>query len=71
MVKRAFHKELARVIDWRLEELERLGVSITLNRLIEREDIVALGADAIVIATEPWIPAGHFRAPTESRLVTS
>ena len=44
-------KELARVIDWRLEELERLGVSITLNRLIEREDIVALGADAIVIAT--------------------
>ena len=28
-------RELARVIDWRLEELERLGVSITLNRLIE------------------------------------
>jgi len=44
-------KELARVIDWRLDELERLGVSIHFNRLMEREDILALGADAIVIAT--------------------
>ncbi len=43
--------ELARIIDWRLDELERLGVTLTLNRLMSHEELIVLDAETIVIAT--------------------
>ncbi len=43
--------ELARIIEWRLDELQRLGVPLHLNHLMSREDITALNAEVVVIAT--------------------
>ena len=43
--------ELARIIDWRVDELERLGVPLMLNRPMARQNIVDLDAEVVVIAT--------------------
>ena len=43
--------ELARIIEWRLDELQRLDVPLHLNHLMSREDITALDTQAVVIAT--------------------
>ena len=44
-------REMAGIIDWRLAELERLGVTLHCNRLAEAEDVLALDPEAVVIAT--------------------
>jgi len=44
-------KELARVIDWRIDELARLKVPVFYHRLMDHESIDRLGAQVIVIAT--------------------
>jgi len=63
-------KELARVIDWRLEELERLNVSIHLNRMMERQDILDLGADAVVIATGALDTCRDFAGTASIRVIS-
>jgi len=63
-------KELARVIDWRLDELERLGVSINLNRMMERQDILDLGAEAVVIATGALDSCRDFAGATGIRMIS-
>ncbi|MFE0017047.1 FAD-dependent oxidoreductase [Mesorhizobium sp. NPDC059054] len=44
-------KELIGIIDWRLAELERLGVDIRYDVWAESEDVLALEPDVVVIAT--------------------
>ncbi|MGN6549225.1 MAG: FAD-dependent oxidoreductase [Pararhizobium sp.] len=44
-------KELIGIVDWRLSELERLGVAITYNIVAEASDVEALEPDVVVIAT--------------------
>lgn len=44
-------KELWGIIDWRLSELEALGVEIIYNRYAESEDVLGLSPDVVVIAT--------------------
>ena len=44
-------KEMIGIIDWRLAELERLGVAIQYNRFAEASDILDKGPDLVVIAT--------------------
>jgi 2,4-dienoyl-CoA reductase-like NADH-dependent reductase (Old Yellow Enzyme family) len=56
-------KELMGIVDWRLAELERLGVEIVCNRWAEKDDILHLGPDVAVIATgglpqNPQLDAG-------------
>ena len=63
-------KELARVIDWRLDELERLGVSISFNRMMERPDILDLGAEAVVIATGALDSCRDFAGATGTRMIS-
>ncbi|HCK75612.1 MAG TPA: hypothetical protein DHW07_00540, partial [Gammaproteobacteria bacterium] len=62
--------ELARVIDWRLDELERLGVSIYLNRMMEQEDILDLDADAAVIATGALASCRDFAGAAGIRVIS-
>lgn len=44
-------KELIGIVDWRLAELERLGVDIRYDIWAEAEDVNALGPDVVVVAT--------------------
>lgn len=50
--------ELVGIIDWRLSELERLGVRIDYGVFAERSDVEALDPDYVVVATGgvPQIP---------------
>jgi len=44
-------KELIGIVDWRVAELERLGVAIHYDRWAEPDDVMALGPDVVVVAT--------------------
>ncbi len=44
-------RELQGIIDWRLAELDRLGVEIRYNLFAEAADVLALRPDMVVIAT--------------------
>ncbi len=51
MIANPRRRDLSGIIDWRLSELERLGVPITYDRYIEVDDILALAPDIVVVAT--------------------
>ncbi len=44
-------KELIGIVDWRLAELERLGVEIRYDIWAEKEDLLALSPEIVVVAT--------------------
>ncbi len=44
-------KEMIGIVDWRLDELERLGVSMRYNVWAEAADVLSLEPDVVVIAT--------------------
>ncbi len=44
-------REIKGIIDWRLAELERLGVTLRYNCFAEPDDVLALSPDMVVIAT--------------------
>ncbi len=44
-------REMIGIIDWRLAELERLGVALRYNCFAEAQDVLALTPDMVVIAT--------------------
>ncbi|MGC9417696.1 MAG: FAD-dependent oxidoreductase [Rhodovulum sp.] len=44
-------REMTGIVDWRLEELDRLGVEIRYNTWAEAEDVLALEPEVVVIAT--------------------
>ncbi|OQM76975.1 FAD-dependent oxidoreductase [Manganibacter manganicus] len=44
-------KELIGIVDWRLGELERLGVEIRYDTWAEKDDVLALDPDCVVVAT--------------------
>ena len=44
-------EEFQSVIDWRRRQLEQLQVRVELGRRVEADEIVALGVDAVVLAT--------------------
>jgi NADPH-dependent 2,4-dienoyl-CoA reductase/sulfur reductase-like enzyme len=43
--------DLIGVVDWRVQELERLGVEVHLNRFAEAGDVRALSPDCVIVAT--------------------
>ncbi|MCP3933822.1 MAG: NADH:flavin oxidoreductase [Actinomycetia bacterium] len=51
--------DLVGIIDWRLSELERLGVTIRLNTVADRLAVLALEPDIVMVATggSPQLPA--------------
>ncbi len=44
-------RELIGIVDWRLSELEHLGVTIRYDTWAEAEDVLALAPDAVIVAT--------------------
>lgn len=44
-------RELAGIVDWRLAELDRLGVTLRCNVMAEAADVLALAPDVVVVAT--------------------
>lgn len=44
-------RDLIGIIDWRLAELERLGVAIRYNSYVEADEVLAEAPDAVIIAT--------------------
>ncbi|MEI4471022.1 oxidoreductase [Frigidibacter sp. MR17.24] len=47
----ARRREMIGIVDWRLAELERLGVEIRYNAYAEAADVTALAPDVVVVAT--------------------
>lgn len=43
--------EIIGLVDWRVRELERLGVELRFNTLAEADDVVALEPDTVIVAT--------------------
>jgi 2,4-dienoyl-CoA reductase-like NADH-dependent reductase (Old Yellow Enzyme family) len=50
-VRAAWRKDLIGIIDWRRQELERLGVEVRLNAFAEPQDVIAERPDAVIVAT--------------------
>jgi len=51
LVRNPRRREMIGIIDWRLSELERLGVEIRYDVYAEEEDVIALKPDLVVVAT--------------------
>ena len=49
--KASWRRDLVGVIDWRVQELEILGVDMHLNSFVETQDVLAEDPDMVVIAT--------------------
>lgn len=49
--KATWRRDIISVVDWRVAELEHLGVTVHLNHYIEYNDIPAMNADVILLAT--------------------
>lgn len=64
-----WRRDLAGIIDWRVAEIERLGVELRLEAWAEPEDIRALDPDLVIVATGgvpnlDWLPgAKHLTSP--------
>ncbi len=44
-------RDLQGIIDWRIQELTRLGVSVHVNSFIEAHDVMSLDNDVVILAT--------------------
>ena len=60
----SWRKDLLGIIDWRVAELDALGVQIHFNNYVEHEQIIALAPDLVIIATGgvpnvDWLPGGE------------
>ena len=49
--KATWRRDIISVIDWRVAELEHLGVTIRMNHYVEAEDVQSLQPDVIIVAT--------------------
>ena len=50
-VRNPRRQDLQGIIDWRVGELERLGVEVIYNHLAELDDITSLESDVVIVAT--------------------
>ncbi len=49
--KAGWRRDLISVVDWRVAELEHLGVNVHLNRYIETPEVLELQPDVVIVAT--------------------
>ncbi len=47
----SWRKDLIGLIDWRIEELDHLGVTVRLNTYAETDDVLAENPDVVIVAT--------------------
>ena len=50
-VEASWRRDLAGLVDWRAQELERLGVEVRCNHYVEPEAVGEDGADVVIVAT--------------------
>ena len=50
-VQASWRRDLVGLVDWRKEEIERLGVDVRYNRYVEPEAVGEEGADVVIVAT--------------------
>ncbi len=60
----SWRKDIVGIIDWRQQELERLGVDLRLNTYAERAEVLAEDPEVVIIATGgtpdiEWIPGAE------------
>ncbi|HYI06092.1 MAG TPA: FAD-dependent oxidoreductase, partial [Reyranella sp.] len=60
----SWRKDLVGIVDWRAQELQRLGVEVRLNALVEEADVLAEEPDLVILATGgtpdiDWIPGAE------------
>jgi 2,4-dienoyl-CoA reductase-like NADH-dependent reductase (Old Yellow Enzyme family) len=60
-----WRRDLIGIVDWRVQELERLGVEIRLNSFAEEEDVLAQNPDVVIVATGgapdlDWMEGGQY-----------
>lgn len=60
----SWRRDLVGIVDWRVQELRRLGVEIRLNAFAEEADILAANPDLVILATGgtpdiDWIPGAE------------
>ena len=53
--------QIGDLLDWYGRQLAQLGVDLRCNTLLEAEEIAALGADAVILATGAWPGADGFQ----------
>ncbi|MGV8936194.1 MAG: FAD-dependent oxidoreductase [Allorhizobium sp.] len=63
LIRNARRREMIGIVDWRLSELERLGVTITYNTYADTDEVLALDPDLVIVATggiaqNPWVDSG-------------
>ncbi len=58
--KATWRRDLAGIARWLAGEMERLGVTVHLNRLAEAADVIAETPDIVIIATGGLPETGHF-----------
>ena len=64
----SWRRDVVGIIDWRVAELERLGVEVQYNTLVEAEDVLAEGPDVVIDATGglpdlDWLPGAELCTP--------
>ena len=60
----SWRRDLVGIVDWRAQELRRLGVEVRLNALVEEADVLAENPDLVILATGgtpdiDWIPGAE------------
>ncbi len=64
----SWRKDIAGIVDWRVAELDRLGVDVQYNRLVEADDLRAENPELVVVATGglpdlDWLPGNELATP--------
>ena len=57
----SWRRDITGLVDWRVSELEKLGVTVRYNVLAEPADVAALSPDVVIIATGGVPNAGWFQ----------
>ena len=57
-------RDLIGIIDWRVSELQRLGIDVQCNQVVEAQDVIGLAPELVVIATG-GVPQTDFGAGSD------
>jgi len=64
----SWRRDVIGIVDWRVVELERLGVEVQYNTLAEADDVLAENPDVVIVATGglpdlDWLPGADLCTP--------
>ncbi len=64
----SWRRDVGGIVDWRVAEIERLGVELQYNTLAEADDVLAENPDIVIVATGglpdlDWLPGAELCTP--------